>query len=124
MKKRLEILGLTTLEERRVRGDLIEIFKIANGIERIEFMNEIFRPSGTSMKLRGNSMKLKRESFQSKLRNDFSAAVSARHVFFSNRLVERWNKLPKNVVKSKSVASFKIALDKFNGIGCYSATLS
>ena len=33
--ERLEKLGLTTLEERRARGDLIEIFKIINGHENI-----------------------------------------------------------------------------------------
>ncbi|RNA05162.1 hypothetical protein BpHYR1_033394 [Brachionus plicatilis] len=51
-----------------------------------------------------------------------AAAVSARHVFFSNRVVPHWNKLPENVVKSKSTAKFKMALDKFNGIGCYSSS--
>ena len=58
-------------------------------------MNELFSPSGTSMIPRGNGMKRKMESFQSKLRNDFSAAVIAIQVFFSNRIVESWNILPK-----------------------------
>ncbi|RNA14512.1 hypothetical protein BpHYR1_044575, partial [Brachionus plicatilis] len=39
-----------------------------------------------------------------------------------NRVVPHWNKLPENVVKSKSSAKFKMALEKFNGIGCYSST--
>ena len=31
------ILGLTTLEERRIRGDLIQQFKIVNGIEKVKW---------------------------------------------------------------------------------------
>ncbi|RNA33018.1 hypothetical protein BpHYR1_011024 [Brachionus plicatilis] len=41
--------------------------------------------------------KVHRESFPAQIRNDFAAAVSARHVFFSNRVVPHWNKLPENV---------------------------
>ncbi|RNA37755.1 hypothetical protein BpHYR1_042249 [Brachionus plicatilis] len=48
-----------------------------------------------------------RESLPAQIRNDFAAAVSARHVFFSNREVPHLNKLPENV---------------FNVIGCYSST--
>jgi hypothetical protein len=33
-KERLEALGLTTLLERRMRGDLIETFKILNGFSK------------------------------------------------------------------------------------------
>ena len=33
--ERLDILGLTTLAERRLRGDLIEVFKAKNGHSNI-----------------------------------------------------------------------------------------
>ena len=35
-EERLEVLGLTTLETRRKRGDLIQIFKIFRGIENVD----------------------------------------------------------------------------------------
>ena len=36
----LKILGVTTLETRRLRGDLIEVFKILEGYENID--QEVF----------------------------------------------------------------------------------
>jgi ribonucleases P/MRP protein subunit RPP40 len=36
-KQRLDRLNLTTLEERRSRGDLIETFKLLKGKENIEY---------------------------------------------------------------------------------------
>ena len=38
---RLKIMRLTTLVTRRKRGDLIQLFKILNGLDRVEWNNEL-----------------------------------------------------------------------------------
>ena len=56
---RLKILGLTTLETRRLRGGLIEVFKILKGYENID--QEVFFDMSQSS-LRGDSLKLNKNS--------------------------------------------------------------
>ena len=57
-EKRLERLGLMTLEERRNRADLIELFKISKRLSAISL--ESFFELDSSGRTRGHSLKLKR----------------------------------------------------------------
>ena len=50
---RLQKFGLTTLETRRLRGDLIEVFKMFKGFDNIT-LNDFFELSSTT--LRGHSI--------------------------------------------------------------------
>ena len=56
-KDRLSQLGLTTLETRRRRGDLIETFKIMTDRENLD-KNQFFHLSTSGHGLRGHSLKL------------------------------------------------------------------
>ena len=52
---RLQKFGLTTLETRKLRGDLIEVFKMFKGFDNI-MLNDFFKLSSTTM--RGHSLKI------------------------------------------------------------------
>jgi len=81
-EERLQKLKLWTLEERRNREDLIEVFKICKGFSRIR-PEELFHFDGRGKGTRGHFLKLV------KVRCTWD---SRRH-FFSNRVKTRWNQL-------------------------------
>jgi len=88
----MDILGLETLNRRRVIFDLILCYKHLHGLVEINNCNfvRIYQSSST----RGNGMKLYKEQCN----------IDARNQFFSNRIVDMWNSLPAAVVLSPSVA--------------------
>ena len=59
-EQRLRHLELTTLKERRIRGDLIETFKIMTGKERVD-RSQFFQLSTCGYQLRGHTMKLSKQ---------------------------------------------------------------
>ena len=99
--RRLEILNLTTLAERRIRGDLIEAFKAINGLT--QYNSDMFRVSRSGMNLVSNSRVNKGTSKVRKLQKSF----------LPERVIPFWNKLPSEVKSSASVLTFKIKLDEF-----------
>ena len=98
---RLVRTGLVTLEDRRTRGDMIEVFKIINGIDKLDCHK--FFTFGNTSRTRGHKHKL----FKSRSRLDI------RKYSFSQRVVNKWNELPESVVGAGSVNSFKNRYDKF-----------
>ena len=101
-EERLKIIGLTTLEDRRIRGDLIEVFKIMHGFENLE-RKKFFKLSSEvdSRDTRGHKYKIwtpRRKSL-------------TRRQFFDIRVIKNWNSLPPWVVESGSVLNFKVNLD-------------
>jgi hypothetical protein len=61
-EKRMDQLGITTLERRRIRGDLIQTYKLLNGIDKVTWTSEatfaIKDQNDYSIKTRGHNMKL------------------------------------------------------------------
>jgi ribonuclease P/MRP protein subunit RPP40 len=99
--ERLEELDLTTLETRRLKGDLIQIYKIFNGIDRV-MLRKYPRKVIKSI-TRSHNQQITREIFKN---------CSLRKNFLFNRNATTWNNLPKSVVSSISVNSFKANLDR------------
>ncbi|MEW8548554.1 MAG: reverse transcriptase family protein [Candidatus Thiodiazotropha sp.] len=103
--ERLKHLGLTSLEDRRKRGDLIEAYKIITGKEKVQ-CNKFFKlVDSDNNRTRGNSMKI----YKPRL----NKCILQRTNFFSVRVVNAWNSLPEDVISAKTVNTFKNRLDKF-----------
>ena len=99
-KDRLSLLELPSLEEQRIRGDLIEAFKLLKGIANIDY--SLFFKLSEDSKVRGHKYKIVKNSFR----------LDVRKNFFS-RVVDSWNELPQYVVDTETVNSFKARLNKF-----------
>ena len=103
---RLRQLGLTTLNLRRVRGDMIQVFKFLTDDSSLGTCN--FLKINTSTRTRGHSFKLCKGT----------SRLDIRKYSFSYRVVNEWNSLPDWVVNSTSVLNFKVNIDKhFTSIG-------
>lgn len=102
-EERLKVVRLTTLENRMIRADMLEVFKIVKGLEGLK-ENNFFVRRGEG-RLRGHQYTLIKKSFRTNL-GKFS---------FGNRVINIWNSLPANVVSSGTINEFKSGLDRFLG---------
>jgi hypothetical protein len=98
-EERLKIMKLPSLRYRRLRGDLIEVYKYTHGLYKVP---EGLLEFETRTNTRGHSYKLK------KLRCN----LSTRQHFFSLRVTDMWNSLPEDIVDAPSMNAFKNRLDK------------
>lgn len=114
--ERLKRLKLTSLTDRRKRGDLIEAYKIITGKENIKSDKFFKFSSDQCNKTRGNSMKL----YKPRLNKSILQRVN----FFSNRVVNSWNALPEYVISASTVNTFKNRLDRYlqSGYGAQGAS--
>ena len=98
---RLKRCGLPTLSYRRVRGDMIETYKILSGK-----YDESAAPAlalNDYVSTRGNDLKLQVLNTRYELRKHF----------FTCRIIAYWNSLPNEVILADSTNIFKKRLDKF-----------
>lgn len=102
-EERLTVLGLTTLSCRRIRGDLIESYKILHGHYSVEVNIFVLN---RDQRLRGHEFKLVREQFHKLCRQHFLA----------NRVLPSWNSLPSRIVNAPTLNAFKNAYDNLNNL--------
>ena len=98
-EERLRELDLPSLAYRRRRGDMIQTYKIINGIDRLD-KSKLFTPS-PSTTTRGHRNKLYHPHAHKQVR---------RHSF-SFRVLPDWNSLPPKVIESDTLNAFKRQLD-------------
>ena len=98
--ERLDELDLPSLELRRRHFDMAQVYKIVNGKDHVE-RSTWFEMTGTDptrmTRLTQDPNNIKKQSPKTDLRK----------YFFSNRVVEDWNKLPSEVKICRSVKAFK-----------------
>ena len=97
-EQRLEKMKLPNMCYRRLRGDLIEVFKCTHNIYNL---SDSLLELQTRTNTRGHSYKLKKQRCNTTLRQHF----------FIHRIVERWNSLPTEFAETPSLNAFKNRID-------------
>ena len=90
------------MKYRRLRGDMIEVYKITHDMYDRSVSLEL--PRNVSS-IRGNKYKLQNHSFY----------YNFRKLSFAARIVYVWNNLPDHVVDVNSLKQFETRVDKFWG---------
>ena len=96
----LKPLGLPTLEYRRDRADMIQGYKILNGIDKVDKDSLFTMPTYQSTS--GHPLKIFKKRYRIRIRGHF----------FGNRVVDSWNELPIDIVTAPSLNTFKTRLNK------------
>lgn len=100
-EERLKRCNLTSLTKRRIRGDLIETFKIITGKEGLKAEMFFQQHPNQVQSTRGHRYKLYKKQEK-----------TLKKSFFSSRVVDVWNGLKDATVAADSMTSFKLALSK------------
>ena len=97
--ERRKILGLMTLEQRREKGDLIEVYKMLKGLTRIDPSQfwEVRREARNGIRL---------------VKELATNGRKQRQSFFSYRVIQQWNLLPVEIKTAPSLNTFKTRLDE------------
>ena len=101
-KSRLEQLNLPTLAYRRLRGDMIQVFKSMHGFSDMN-KTKLLKMKDDSVNLRGHGMKIQKQHVHLNMRKNS----------FTHRVVIHWNRLPASAVEAPTVNVFKSEVDAF-----------
>jgi hypothetical protein len=104
-ESRLKELGLDNLETRRLKTDLIQVWKIVHGFDNIN-ESDLFERLHV-----GATINTRATSSQYNLKRNVSN-IDIRRNFFSCRIVESWNSLPEDVKSAQTISVFKNKLKR------------
>ena len=115
-EEKLKDAGLTTLKDRRERGDLIEAFKTLNGFNNVNKHDwfDTPEPEQTRHGTRSTtSIEIDGETTNRKIVLRERSRTEQRNQSYRFRTARAWDKLPDLVRNSKSVNGFKNTYDKW-----------
>ena len=99
--ERLKRLVMFSLSSRRLRGDMIEVFKMIHCMDKVN-LGKLFciYEDGRTRK----------HSLCLKIRRHVNSNIGLK--FFTRRVINYWNHLTDEVVRCKSLCKFEIKLDE------------
>ena len=107
-EEKLRQLGMTTLSERRKRGDAIQCYRIMKGIDDVEARN--WFQEVTDVHNRCTRGSRNQNLYKAKARLDL------RSNFFSLRACDAWNQIPLYIKNSANLNIFKNNYDEWMSI--------
>ena len=105
-EEKLSKLGLTTLQDRRERGDCIETFKMLKGFTQVDhttWFKFMSRTEGPETRLSSDPLALELPT----------SRLDLRKYFFSVRVPPVWNSLPLTIRQAQTVNQFKNSYDQY-----------
>ena len=110
-RENLQEVHLTSLEDRRVRGDMLQVWKYLHGLQDVDVASlftlkaDATTHTGPAASTRGSTkgLAVKEREFNTDIRR----------YSFTVRVVTAWNNLPEQVRLADSVDTFKIEYDKY-----------
>ena len=105
--ERLRKLKLPTLAYRRIRGDMIQVFKLIMPIKKGAYDKAL--PKLLDLK---SDLGIRECKGHNKQLYKGNAAKDIKKFGFNFRVCKLWNSLPQEVIDAKTIKAFEIALDK------------
>ena len=110
-QEKLTEMNMVTLEARRQRGDLVQMYKILSGKDKVDYRNwfELATPreGAASTRVTSGVLNVVRNEGRTELRKNF----------WSVRVCDKWNCLPNLVKMQTTTNSFKNSLDNYRAGG-------
>jgi hypothetical protein len=98
-EEKLQELGLQTLEERRIQADMVQVYKILNGKDKVN--------KDTWFKMMQDGERVTRATSDPLNIQAQYGRLDIRRNFFTHRVVEQWNKIPEDLKNARTVQSFR-----------------
>ena len=114
-EERLDSVGLTSLVERRVRGDMIKTFRTLRGFNRVDKTNWFQFRNSTNTRATQSTVSVT-DGEQHERENVLfmeNVRLDTRKDLFMVRVINRWNSIPDEIKDMKTINGFKDKYDEW-----------